>query len=98
MPALDVRDGRPEPASGVATGEHSVPAGHPEIRGHPASAGRPARVVRERIDPRLTGALFANYRTPVDAVLELVDNAVDSRIPGRPLELDLALRAGAITP
>jgi hypothetical protein len=53
--------------------------------------------VRERIDPRLTGALFANYRTPVDAVLELVDNAVDSRIPGRPLELDLALRPGAIT-
>jgi hypothetical protein len=56
-----------------------------------------ARVVRERIDPRLTAALFANYRTPVDALLELLDNAVDSRIPGRPLEVDLALRPGTIS-
>jgi hypothetical protein len=49
------------------------------------------RVVRERIDPRLTAALFSNYRSPVEAILELVDNAVDSRIPGRPLELELAI-------
>jgi hypothetical protein len=55
------------------------------------------RVVRERIDPRLTAALFANYRTPVDALLELLDNAVDSRVAGRPLEVDLALRPGSIT-
>jgi hypothetical protein len=55
------------------------------------------RVVRERIDPRLTAALFANYRTPVDALLELLDNAIDSRIPGRPLEVDLVLRPGAIS-
>ena len=55
------------------------------------------RVVRERIDPRLTAALFSNYRTPVDALLELLDNAVDSRIPGRPLEVDLALRPGTIS-
>ena len=55
------------------------------------------RVVRERIDPRLTAALFANYRTPIDALLELVDNAVDSRIAGRPLEVDLALRPGTIS-
>lgn len=54
------------------------------------------RVVRERIDPRLTAALFANYRTPVDAVLELVDNAVDSRIVGRPLEMDLAVHPGRL--
>ncbi|OGO59410.1 MAG: hypothetical protein A2V85_08805 [Chloroflexi bacterium RBG_16_72_14] len=57
---------------------------------------KPVRLVRERIDPRLTAALFANYRTPVDAVLELVDNAVDSRVDGRPLEVDLALRPGAL--
>jgi hypothetical protein len=55
------------------------------------------RVVRERIDPQLTAALFANYRTPVDAILELVDNAVDSRVPGRPLEIDLAIRTGTIS-
>ena len=54
------------------------------------------RVVRERIDPRLTAALFANYRTPVDAVLELVDNAVDSRVSGRPLEVDLAVHPGRL--
>ncbi len=57
----------------------------------------PVRVVRERIDPRLTAALFANYRSPVDAVLELVDNAIDSRVPGRPLEVDLSIRPGTIT-
>ena len=55
------------------------------------------RVVRERIDPRLTAALFSNYRTPIDALLELLDNAVNSRIVGHPLEVDLALRPGAIS-
>jgi len=55
------------------------------------------RVVRERIDPRLTAALFSNYRTPIDALLELVDNAVDSRVVGQPLEVDLALRPGTIS-
>jgi Histidine kinase-, DNA gyrase B-, and HSP90-like ATPase len=64
--------------------------------GSSGSAGRRARVVRERIDPRLTGALFANYRTPVDAILELVDNAVDSRVRGRPLEVDLSIRPGTL--
>ena len=56
-----------------------------------------ARVVRERIDPRLTAALFANYRTPIDAVLEAIDNAVDSRVTGTTLEIDLALRPGRIS-
>jgi hypothetical protein len=55
------------------------------------------RTVRERIDPRLTGALFANYRTPLDAVLELVDNAVDSRVEGRALELEIAVHPGKLT-
>ncbi len=41
------------------------------------------RTVRERIDPRLTASLFANYRSATDALLELVDNAIDSRLrPG----------------
>ena len=57
---------------------------------------KPIRLVRERIDPRLTAALFANYRTPVDAVLELVDNAVDSRVGSRSLEVDLTLRPGTL--
>jgi hypothetical protein len=56
-----------------------------------------ARVVRERIDPRLTASLFANYRSATDALLELVDNAVDSRLAGRQLAVDLAVHPGTIT-
>lgn len=55
------------------------------------------RVVRERIDPRLTASLFANYRSAIDAVLELVDNAVDSRVPDRTLRVDVVVRPGTIT-
>lgn len=54
------------------------------------------RDIRERIDPRLTATIFSNYRTLVDAVLELVDTAVDSWLPGRPLEVDLSIRPGTI--
>ncbi len=57
----------------------------------------PKRVVRERIDPRLTASLFANYRSAIDALLELVDNAVDSRVAGRPLRLDLVVRPGTVS-
>src|ERR1700686_1534941 len=42
--------------------------------------------VRERIDPSITTSLFANYRSSADAVMELVDNAIDSRLRGHPLE------------
>lgn len=67
-----------------------------------ASTGRrmsvpPRRVVRERIDPRLTASLFANYRSAIDALLELVDNAVDSRVASRPLRLDLIVRPGTVS-
>jgi hypothetical protein len=55
------------------------------------------RVVRERIDPRLTASLFANYRSAIDAVLELVDNAVDSRVTGRPLSVDVIVRPGTVS-
>lgn len=54
------------------------------------------RVVRERIDPRLTASLFANYRSATDAVLELVDNAVDARIPGQPLRIEIVTRPGSL--
>lgn len=55
-----------------------------------------SRVVRERIDPRLTASLFANYRSAIDALLELVDNAVDSRVPDRALRVDLVVRPESI--
>jgi hypothetical protein len=48
--------------------------------------------VRERLAPEITASLFANYRSAADAILELVDNSVDSRLPGRPLRVDLVVR------
>ena len=43
--------------------------------------------VRERIDPAITASLFANYRSSADAVMKLVDNAIDSRLTGSQLEV-----------
>jgi hypothetical protein len=53
-------------------------------------------VVRERIDPGITASLFSNYRSSADAVLELIDNSVDSRIAGRPLAVDVAVHPASI--
>jgi len=47
--------------------------------------------VRERIAPEITASLFANYRSSADAVMELVDNAVDSRLPKAPLAVEIAV-------
>lgn len=49
--------------------------------------------VRERIDPAITTSLLANYRSSADAVMELVDNAIDSRIKGGQLEVLLQVHA-----
>lgn len=49
--------------------------------------------VRERIDPAITASLFANYRSSADAVMELVDNAIDSRLKGKQLEVLLHVHA-----
>jgi hypothetical protein len=53
--------------------------------------------IRERIDPEITATLFANYRSSADALMELVDNALDSRLPGQPMKVDLAFHGVAIT-
>ena len=47
--------------------------------------------VRERIAPEITASLFANYRSSADAVMELVDNAVDSRLPKTPLTVEITV-------
>lgn len=47
--------------------------------------------VRERIAPEITASLFANYRSSADAVMELVDNAVDSRLPKTPLKVEITV-------
>jgi hypothetical protein len=49
--------------------------------------------VRERIDPAITASLFANYRSSADAVMELVDNAIDSRLKGSLLEVLLQVHS-----
>jgi histidine kinase/DNA gyrase B/HSP90-like ATPase len=49
--------------------------------------------VRERIDPAITASLFANYRSSADAVMELFDNAIDSRLKGKQLEVLLQIHA-----
>jgi hypothetical protein len=52
--------------------------------------------VRERIDPAITASLFANYRSSADAVMELVDNAIDSRLKARRLEVLLTIHPSSI--
>src|SRR5690242_16101370 len=47
--------------------------------------------VRERIAPEITASLFANYRSSADAVMELVDNAVDSRVPKASLKVEITV-------
>ena len=47
------------------------------------------RITVKRIDPELTATLFANYRSSADALMELVDNALDSRLPAAPMTVDL---------
>lgn len=48
--------------------------------------------VRERIAPEITASLFANYRSSADAVVELIDNAVDSRVSGSDLSVEIAVQ------
>jgi hypothetical protein len=56
----------------------------------------PRLTVRERLAPEITASLFANYRNAVDALLELVDNAVDSRLAEVGLAIDLTVRSGLV--
>ncbi len=48
--------------------------------------------VRERLAPDITASLLANYRSAADAILELIDNSVDSRLASRPVSVDLLIR------
>ena len=64
----------------------------------PPMGADPGRItVRERIDPEITATLFANYRSSADALMELVDNALDARLPGEPMKVDLAFHGDAVT-
>ena len=52
--------------------------------------------VRERLTPEITASLFANYRSAVDALLELVDNSIDSRVAQVGMSIELTVRAGSV--
>ncbi len=53
--------------------------------------------IRERFNPKLIPALYNNFRNPLEALLELVDNAVDDRIVGQPLVIEITYRRGIFT-
>src|SRR5438309_7884477 len=58
---------------------------------HPSAMTSAKITVRERIAPEITASLFANYRSSADAVMELIDNAVDSRLPKSPLNVEITV-------
>jgi hypothetical protein len=49
-------------------------------------------VLSEQIDPRILEALFTNFPSPEIAMLELTDNAIGDRIPGKKMILTLRVR------
>lgn len=58
---------------------------------------QPHRVIREQISTRAIEALMSNYRDPQQAFLELIDNAVDNRIDGRPLLIRIRVSANELS-
>lgn len=48
--------------------------------------GQP-RTITESVSTRAIDALMSNYRDPQQAFLELIDNAVDNRVEGKPLSV-----------
>jgi hypothetical protein len=65
-------------------------------RGRQAAMAAGRITVRERIDPDITASLFSNYRSSADAVMELIDNAVDSRLAGAPLTVDITVHPASV--
>ncbi len=53
--------------------------------------------IQERFNPRLIPALYNNFRSSLEALLELIDNAVDDRIDGQPLIVEINHRRGTLT-
>ena len=78
----------PRKSKGIETSP-AIDFGGPRL--HPFAVGSAKITVRERIAPEITASLFANYRSSADAVMELVDNAVDSRLPKSPLSVEITV-------
>lgn len=52
---------------------------------------------QEQFNPRLISALYKNFKDANSAILELIDNAIDDRIPGRLLVITIEVHGSRIT-
>lgn len=53
--------------------------------------------IQEKVSPGVIDALMKNYENPQQAVLELVDNAVDDRVQGKPLQVKVIAERGMLS-
>lgn len=44
-------------------------------------------IIKEKLSPSIKTALFSNFSNPYEAVLEITDNSVSHRIPGKKMEI-----------
>ena len=52
---------------------------------------------QEKFDPHLISGLYKNFKDSYTAILELIDNAIDDRIPGKLLVITLELHGDKIS-
>ncbi|MBU4194672.1 MAG: ATP-binding protein [Actinobacteria bacterium] len=53
--------------------------------------------IREKLDPALLSSLSFNFRSPTEAVCELIDNAVDDIVAGEPMTVTITCRRGSLS-
>lgn len=51
-------------------------------------------ILKEDIDIKIVTSLMRNYRNAIEAILELIDNAVDDRREGVPLKIEIFIGGG----
>ena len=54
------------------------------------------QMIEEQINPSIVTSLMRNYRNSNEAIFELIDNAVDDKIPGRTLLIEILLQKDTI--
>ncbi len=52
---------------------------------------------QEKFDPHLISGLYKNFKDPSTAILELIDNAIDDRIPGKVLVITIDIHGRKIS-
>lgn len=53
--------------------------------------------IKEKMDPALLSSLSFNFRSPVEAICELIDNAVDDMIHGELMTITITCRRGSLS-